>query len=137
MIDNIDYSKTIKSDKIVLKSKWMELFDMLLFYLGIGAFVFFNLKAFFVAGIQNDEKFWLVISPLLIIFMVFLLYKKLNEKKLLLVQTPFDKNKNREFVLDFVKENGFLISYDNANYLIAEKLQGFKIWETNYFPFFK
>jgi len=40
MIDNIDYSKTIKSDKIVLKSKWMELFDMLLFYLGIGAFVF-------------------------------------------------------------------------------------------------
>ena len=57
--------------------------------------------------------------------MVFLAYKKINEKKFFEIETSYDKNKNREIVIDFVKENGFLIAYDNANYLIAEKLQQF------------
>lgn len=123
MIDDIDYSKSLRLNKLVLKSKWMEVIDFLLFLGGITIFAIYNLKALWIEGIQNNVNYWFFLSPLSIALMIFLAYKKINEKKFVLIQTPLNKNENREFILEFVKEKGFIMLYNNENYLIAESLR--------------
>ncbi len=122
-VDNIDYSKSIKSNKVVLKSKWMEFIDFSIFFCVIIIFAIFNLKVLWIEGIQNNEMIWFFISPLSIVLMVYLGIKKVNEKNLLEIKTSFDKNHNKELVQQFVKENGFITVYNNENYLIAESLR--------------
>jgi hypothetical protein len=122
-VDNIDYSKSIKSNKVVLKSKWMELIDFSIFFCVIIIFAIFNLKVLWIEGIQNNEMIWFFISPLSIVLMVYLGIKKVNEKNLLEIKTSLDKNHNKEFVQQFVKENGFITVYNNENYLIAESVR--------------
>jgi hypothetical protein len=122
-VDDIDYRKSVESNKIVLKSKWMELIDFSLFFCVIIIFAIYNLKALWIEGIQNNVVIWFFISPISIVSMVFLGFKKINEKNFLEIETSFDKNHNREFVQQFVKENGFITSYNNENYLIAESLR--------------
>jgi len=125
MIDDINYRKSLILNKLVLKSKWMEAIDFLLFLGSITIFAMYNLKALWIEGIQNNINYWFFLSPLSISLMIFLAYKKVNEKRLVVIQTPLNKNENREFVLEFVKENGFIVAYNNENYLIAESLRKF------------
>jgi hypothetical protein len=123
MIDDIDYRKSLRLNKLVLKSKWMELIDFLLFLGGITIFALYNVKALWIEGIQNNVTYWFILSPISITIMIFLAYKKINEKRFVLIQSPLNKNENREFILEFVKENGFIIQYNNEDYLIAESLR--------------
>ena len=119
-IENINYEATIEENKIILKSKRLELVDNIIFFISSIIYSVIIILAFLTEGIKNDIKIWDYLTPLFVLFIFYLSYKKINEKKLLRIKTPLNKIENRNFIIDFVKHYNLKIPYNNQNYLIAE-----------------
>ncbi len=120
-VDNIVLEKTIHNRRLYFKAYWLELMDSFVFYLKASSFVICMLLLYWEANIKNTNDLVLgyFILPFLIIFTVFLIVKKYNERNLNLIASPFDQKTNRKIAVEKAKKEGWKIAYNNRDYLRA------------------
>ena len=120
-VDNINYEKTFSKRKLVLKTKWLDVADSVVFYFAAIFFfvcLYLTYKELNLAN-PNDQFIAHGVLPLAGLFAIALLYKKITEKRLLIIETPLNKVQTRQLIRNAVKSWGWNVRSDNANYLQA------------------
>jgi len=122
----IDYNKTIKKGKLVLIPKWFEVIESIMFYvfslLIIVTIILCSSNANYNS--ENDTFFTFYIFPIILLFVCWSVYKKVAEKRLLVIKTSLNKKEAREAILKFAKNEGWNIEINNSNYLQANTYNG-------------
>ena len=80
---------------------------------------------------SNNRAIGFVIFPLIILFGLYGLYRKLSEKKLIGINTSLPRHKNKENLLEFLKLNGYEVSRESKEIVIVnvEDILSFnKLW---------
>ncbi len=89
----IDYNKTIKKGKLVLIPKWFEVIESIMFYvfslLIIVTIILCSSNANYNS--ENDTFFTFYIFPIILLFVCWSVYKKVVEKRLLVIKTSLNK----------------------------------------------
>jgi len=124
---SIEYTESISRKKLVVKDKWLDIFDLITFFIGGVFFIICLILTFVEADLKspNDRGIAFTILPLACLSAIIALYKKANEKRLLVIQTGLTKTAVRDHIKKMVREWGWKIQADNSNYLQAKT--GFNI----------
>jgi hypothetical protein len=120
-IDDINYQDTRKKKHIVFKSKWMDLTDLFVFMMIPASLIMCEILLVKEADLKSPNDSFVVywIFPFLTVFILILLYKKLTEKRLLVIETKLEKTEARKQILVLVKSWQWEIHRNNPNYLQA------------------
>lgn len=120
-IKNINYQETIKKKSIVFKLKWLDIIDTIVFVMTSLFFIVCLILTFREADLKspNDSFVAYWILPFLMVFTLILLYKKIREKRLLVIETKLNKVEAREKIINIVKSWQWKLHYNNADYLLA------------------
>ena len=119
--DKIDYDKTLSIHKLVLRTRWLDIGDTLIFFL---CDIFFIACLFFIfkevdLSNANEKIIAYGVLPIAALVTLFFSYKKAIEKRLLTISTGLNKIDGRQAVKKIIKSRGWKICTDNANYLQA------------------
>lgn len=97
------------------------------------AIIFYPTLAYFHININssNGRVVAFVLLPLIILFGLYGLYRKLTEKKLISIDTSLPRNKNKEYLLEFLKLNGYEVFRESKELVIVnveESLSFNNLW---------
>ena len=115
-LDKVDYF----ADKIV----WSTLCIGLIFYPTL-AYFHVNIRS------SNDRAVAFFLFPLIISFGLYGLWRKLTENNLILIPTSFSRQKNKEYLLNFLKQNNYQTFRESKDIVIVsveENLSFNNIW---------
>ncbi|MCG9911296.1 MAG: hypothetical protein MH137_08335 [Flavobacteriales bacterium] len=119
-IENINIDQSVKRQKLVFEEDWFDKLDRIFIYLFTSGFVVYPLLAIKEADFSNinDKFISLTIFPMLIVFGIYVIYRKATEKRLMKINTPFDRQKNRQILLDYAKQQQLEIFRSSKECLI-------------------
>lgn len=126
-IDDIDYNKTILRQKMVFKSKVQQRFDTVFFYLLVSVFLFV-LISYYISHDTFHAESNLFIYGFIVpinVFVVYSLYRKLTETRLIKIPTQLSKTKAREQLVELTGQWYWERKKNNVNYMQAYSLSGF------------
>ncbi len=109
----IDTKKSIETGRLSIDRSGFDKTDLLINNIVWStlclAIIFYPVLAYFHIDINssNDRAVAFVLFPLLILFGLYGLYRKLTENKLMSVDTSLPKQKAKEHLLAFLKQKGF------------------------------
>ncbi len=85
----------------------------------------------------NDKAVAFTILPLVILFGLYGLYRKLTETRLIYIETLFTQHRNKKLLVDFLKLKGYDIFRDSKEVIIAtnEESLSFNMLWTKTFTF--
>jgi uncharacterized membrane protein YbhN (UPF0104 family) len=129
-INEVNYQDTIRKKAIVFKSKWFDLIDSFLFIVMSCFFIVCLILIYREADLNspNDSFVAYWILPFAMVFTLFSLYKKIREKRLLIIETNLNKIEARKEIVHIVESWGWKIYRNNANYLQATTGMGLADW---------
>jgi hypothetical protein len=127
---NIDYRKSLQTNRLQIRTSWLEYLDTAgILMLAAGLVVYpFLMYRFVDKSNPNNSFIGYVLLPISILFGVLLFYKKLKEKRLIKIDTGFDKTKNKSLTLEFIKVQGYKVVKSNNDMLIAVREGGIASW---------
>lgn len=127
---DIDIAKSLRTKRLQIKPKWLEITDTVVFLLLATAFIVCPILMYgqFDKDNPNDRFIGYYVLPFVILLGVVLFYKKITEKRLVSIKTGFDSKNNRELIVAFMKEQGFNIIKNNKNIIIAIREHDFLYW---------
>ena len=117
-------SRLDKIDHIADKVIWSALFLGLILYPTI---VYFHISI----SNSNDRAVAFVVFPFIILVGVYGLYRKLTENNLIVIETSWLKQKNKEYLLEFATKSGYEVIEEGTDILILnveESLSYDKVW---------
>lgn len=133
----IDTEKSIATGRLSFNrsglDKFQQITDTIVWSTLCIAIMFYPTYAYFHISINssNDRAVAFVLSPLIILFGLFGLYRKLTEKNLIGIDTPLPRHKNKELLLEFLKQNGYEIFRESKEVVIVnvkESLSFNNLW---------
>ncbi|NNV57257.1 hypothetical protein [Limnovirga soli] len=85
------------------------------------AMVFYPTFAYFHVNLNNsnDRALAFVLFPLIILFGLFGLFRKLIEKKLIVIETSSPRHTNKKHLLEFLKLNGYEVFGESKEVIIV------------------
>jgi len=97
------------------------------------ALIFYPTLAYFHVDIKksNDKAVAFILFPLIISVGLYGLYRKLTENKLIGIDTPFARHKNKEYLLEFLKKSGYEVFRESKEVVIVnveESLSFNNLW---------
>lgn len=118
----INISKSIKTNWLAFENKWYRLED-------VGTFVlapFFILSMIVILYLntldfsnQNDRAFGYFILPLIGLFCLYFIYRKITETKLFKLSTHLSKDRNKELLKIFLQEQDFSLFHENDGLIVG------------------
>jgi len=134
----IDTVKSISTGWLFTKRDWLDkidtITDKVVFSFLILAFVG-SLSLIYFQGEtknSNEKAIGYVIFPIVILFGLYSLIRKTTENRLICIKTPFAGHRNKEFLLDFMRQNGYDFVRGSKEVIIAdveESISFNKIWK--------
>lgn len=133
----IETEKSIAAGRLSLSlsklDKVLEITDTIVWSTLCIAIMFYPSLAYFHVDINssNDRALAFVLFPLIILFGLFGLYRKLTEKKLIDIDTSLPRHKNKENLLEFLKLNGYEVFRESKEVVIVnveESLSFNNLW---------
>jgi hypothetical protein len=121
----IDTEKSIVSGRLFLNRSRIDKFEELIDTIGWSVLclglIFYPALAYFHVDISspNDRAVAFVLFPLIILCGIYGLYRKLTEKKLICIDTLSPMHKNKEYLLEFLKLNGYEVFRENNKVVIV------------------
>ena len=115
-LDKVDYF----ADKIV----WSTLCIGLIFY-PIVAYFHVNIHS------SNDKAVAFFLFPLIISFGLYGLWRKLTENNLIVIETSFSRQKNKQYLFDFLKQKNYQVFRESKDIVIVnveENLSFNNLW---------
>lgn len=102
-IVKINIEESVSQNKLIFQEEWLDKFDRMVVYLFGSGIVLFSILTLNKADFTNpNEKFIaLSILPLSIVFGLYVVYRKATEKRLFTLTTPFDRQKNKQILLNY------------------------------------
>jgi hypothetical protein len=74
-----------------------------------------------LVNVSNQNLTSTILALLLTLFSIYIIYRKLTEKKLRYQQTSYNRDHNRQLLLDWANRKGFQTERSNTEVLIFEK----------------
>ena len=133
----IDTDKSIATGRLCFNrskfDKFEQVTDTIVWSVLCLAIVFYPTLAYFHVDINssNDRAVAFVLFPLIILFGLFGLYRKLTENKLISIDTSLPRNKNKNFMLEFLKQKGYEVFTESKDIIIVnveESLSFNNLW---------
>jgi len=124
-ISYIDTEKSIATRRLSLNrstlDKIEQITDTFAWSMLCIAMIFYPTFAYFHVTINNsnDRTVAFVLFPLIILFGLFGLYRKLTEKKLIVIDTSLPRQKNKEYLIEFLKLNGYQVYRESKDVVIV------------------
>lgn len=134
----IDIEKSIASGRLSFNpnrpDKVEQITDTIAWSALCLAIVFYPTLAYFHVNINNsnDRTLAFVLFPLIILFGVYGLYRKLTENNLIGIDTSCPMRKTKEYLLEFLKQNGYEVFRENKQVVIVsveESLSFNNLWK--------
>lgn len=118
---DIDYHKSIRTQRLHIRPYWMELLDMSVILMLstamiVGPILTYNLLNW---KSPNDRFIGNVLLPLSIIVGVITFYKKLREKSLVKIDTSLGKGENRRKVVKYIRSSEFELVLEDEDMVIG------------------
>ncbi len=125
-ISKINIDQSVSRQKLVFEEEWLDKFDRIIVYLFFSGLVVYPILTIMVADFnnKNDKFFSLAILPLVILFGLYVIYRKATEKLLFKINTPFNRQKNRQILLDYADKQQFEIYRKSNDCLIFNESIG-------------
>lgn len=103
----IDIEKSIIRGKLIVQEGWMAKFDKFLIYFSMAFLALIGPLAILELdfGNPNEEFLGLVVFPFLSIFGLYVFYCKAREKYFFKLSTPFNRQKNRQILMEYAKKH--------------------------------
>ena len=119
-IENINVTESINKQRLIFEEEWSDKLDRVFIYFVFSLCTILPLITIIHADFnnQNDKIFSLLLFILVFPSGLYILYRKATEKNLFKITTPFDKEKNRQLLLDFAEKKDFEIYLKSDDYLI-------------------
>jgi len=127
-IKEIDIDKSINKQKLVFKVGWYDILDSVITYFFFSMFSVAPLLMYFDphrSKDPNDNFFYLYILPIWVLLGLYTIYRKATEKHLIKINTSYNRQQNRQILLDFAGKQGFEIYRKSNNCLIFNEPTGF------------
>jgi hypothetical protein len=133
----IDTEKSIAAGRLYINrsglDKFEQITDTIVWSTLCIAIMFYPTFAYFHVSINssNDRAVAFMLFPLIILFGLFGLYRKLTEKKLIAIDTSLPRHKNKDFLLEFLKQNGYEVFRESKEIVIVnveESLSFNNLW---------
>lgn len=115
-IAKINIDQSVSRQKLIFEEEWLDKFDRIVIYLFLSGLVIYPILIIMAADFnnKNDKIFSLTFLPLVILFGIYVIYRKATEKLLFKINTPFDRQKNRQILLEYADKKQFEI-YRRSN----------------------
>jgi len=123
-IENININESLNKQKLVFKEDWFDKFDRFSLYfifslvIGVFSFVIFNLK------IENTLVTD-IIFPLVILFCIYVIYRKASELSLTKVESLMDSKMNLKLLIDYAEQKQYDIYSKSYDLLILNESSDF------------
>jgi len=129
-IDTINYQETIRKKSIVFKSKWFDVMDTILVLMTTCFLMVCLILVFKESDLKNPNERFVsyCIVPIAMVLTLLILYKKVREKRLFLIETKLSKIEAREKIVSLVKAWQWKIHHNNADYLQATTRMEIDSW---------
>jgi hypothetical protein len=121
---SLNRSRFDKVEQITDTIAWSTLCIGIMFYPTLSYF-HVNINA------SNDRAVAFGLFPIIILCGLYGLYRKLSEMKLIAIDTLLPRHKNKEYLLEFLKINGYEVVRENKEIVIAnveESLSFNNLW---------
>lgn len=105
-ITKIDIDESVLRHKLIFQEEWLDKFDRFVVYIFFSGLIIYPALTIFEADFNNpnDKFISLTLLPLCILFGLYVVYRKATEKLLFTLTTPFDRQKNKQILLDFAEK---------------------------------
>jgi hypothetical protein len=136
-LSNIDTEKSIADGRLSFNrsrlDKVGQITDTIVWSTLCIAIIFYPTLVYFHFNINssNDRAFAFVLFPLIILFGLYGLYRKVTENKLIGIDTSSSRQKNKEYLLQFLKLKGYEVFRESKEVVIVnveESLSFNKLW---------
>lgn len=125
-IVKVNIEQSVNKQKLVFEEEWSDKIDRVAIYIFFSGFIIYPLLLIFKADFSNsnDKFFSLTILPVFVLFGCYVIYRKATEKLLFKIITDFDKQKNREILLDYADKVKLEIHRKSNDLLIFNETIG-------------
>ena len=115
-IENLNIEESINRQRLVFAEKSLDIFDRFTVYVLFGALAFYNGLTIYKADFNGFGD--IIITVLLLLFGIYVIYRKATEKRLFKIKTSFDRKENRKILLEFADEKKLEIYMDSKECII-------------------
>jgi|APLak6261690433_1056193.scaffolds.fasta_scaffold08286_1 hypothetical protein len=122
-ITKIDVLQSINSKKLIFKEKGFDKFDTIFQYVYFSGAILLLLYISINERHSNSDLFFISIP--FVVFLAFVIYRKVTEKNLIEIPNHFEMTKKREIVLDFGIKNSFEVYKNSKDCIILLESHGF------------
>ncbi|HXU27108.1 MAG TPA: hypothetical protein VN698_07740 [Bacteroidia bacterium] len=115
-IVKIKVSESIIKNKLIFQEDWTDKFDRFVIYLFFSCFLVYPIISYYdTSSLGPNDRFVLYsFCPMSILFGLYVIYRKATEKHLFKVNSAFDKQKNKQLLLNYAAKYGWQV-YKNSN----------------------
>ena len=133
MLFDIDTVKSMASGRLIEDKNWLDTIERLAFLLLTIFFIIPPLLLLYHLDWNNlnDKAIGLTLLPLLVLFGLYTLYRKISEAELIKIQTSFPQHKNKKDLLVFLQQKGYQITGESNEIVVVtgeEELSCNKRW---------
>lgn len=119
-IVNINITKSIKLGKLSFSEDGTDKFAKLISYFTLILAIYICCSTYYFE-IQSNKELIIYLIVVLIVFLLYCIYRLAIEKTILEVKTNFNIETNRKMLLDFARKNDYQVSKDSNECLILNK----------------
>lgn len=125
-ITKIDIDESIAQNKLIFQEEWLDKFDRFVVYIFFGGLIIYPALTIFETDFNNpnDKFISLTLLPLCILFGLYVVYRKVTEKLLFTLTTPFDRQTNRKILLNFADKQQLEVYRKSNDCLILNESLG-------------
>lgn len=126
-LKNIDVKKSISIRKLCYSKSWMDYFETILVIVSSAlAFVvcpvlIYVLEFDYPNPGPNEKFVFIVLLPAVILFGMYLVFRKITELRLRKITGEFDKDLNRKLILEFAKQEDFSVRRKYNDCIVLDK----------------
>lgn len=119
-LKKLDIHKSILHKKLIYEEGFFDTSDSIFFYL-INFITIVGSILIWKVHFNPNDKFIIYITPFLIFYCLYSIYRKATEKKISILETPFDKERNKQILFEFGKKRRYDIYRDTKDCLILNE----------------
>lgn len=125
-IVKINIEESVSQNKLIFQEEWLDKFDRFVVYVFFSGFIIYPALTIFEADFNNpnDKFISLTILPLCILFGLYVVYRKATEKLLFTLTTPFDRQKNKQILLNYADKQQLEVYRKSNDCLILNESLG-------------
>lgn len=126
LITKIDIVESVSRHKLIFQEDWLDKFDRFVVYIFFSGLIIYPALTFFEADFNkpNDKIISLTLLPICILFGLYVIYRKATEKLLFKLTTPFDRQKNKQILLNYADKHQLEIYRKSNDCLIFNESLG-------------